>query len=160
MTRVFAVQEKMLQKIAEQEKKNIERRHPLSWEIMHMAGSASIGHLLALKRGLDRELAAAACSVHDYGRILTGTQENHAANAYEPVKELLLETGIFSEEEIETLAQAARKHSDKDRVDSPLEEIVKDADVLDCYQYNIPIKRPEQKSRLENLKKELSLNQA
>lgn len=150
----------MLQKIAEQEKVDMERRHPLDWEIMHMAGSASIGHLLALKRGVNPELAAAACSIHDYGRIITGTQEDHAYIAYEPVKKLLNETNIFSEEEIEKLAQAARKHSDKDREDSPLEEIVKDADILDCYQYNIPMRRPEQKKRLENLFKELSLKQA
>ncbi|GMA98632.1 HD domain-containing protein [Pelosinus sp. IPA-1] len=37
-----------------------------------MISCATVGRMIALERGVDSELAAIACSVHDYGRIITG----------------------------------------------------------------------------------------
>ncbi|MEW6666901.1 MAG: hypothetical protein AB1512_16990 [Thermodesulfobacteriota bacterium] len=34
-------------------------------------------------REVDAELAVLACSVHDYGRIVTGKQDNHPAAGFE-----------------------------------------------------------------------------
>ena len=79
---------------------------------------------------------------------------NPAPAGYEPLKEFLAKCGFFTPHEIEILAVAAKNHSSKKEVGSPLEEIVKDADVLDCYQYNMPIEREEQKKRLENILQE------
>lgn len=58
---------------------------------------------------------------------------------------------LFTDEEIDQIAIAVRNHSKKGEVGSPLEEIVKDADVLDFYQYGYDVARKEQQDRLEAL---------
>ena len=119
------------------------------YEKVHAIGSGKIGYLLALQRGVDPELAAAACSCHDYGRIVTGKQAGHAHAGYEPVKEFLRRTGLYNEEEIELLAAAVKNHSDKSQVGTAIEEIVKDADVLDFHQCGYEMPRQEQQDRLD-----------
>jgi uncharacterized protein len=155
VNRIFKVQVKLLEKIAEFEDEGIERDESLDWERVHLISCGKIGQILAMKRGGDPELAAIACSVHDYGRMITGKQKNHAAAGYEPLKIFLTECGCFCSEEIEIVALAAKNHSNKKEIGTPIEEIVKDADVLDCYQYSLPLQREEQKIRLEKIVKEL-----
>ena len=102
---------------------------------------------------VDPILAAAACAVHDYGRIITGRQEGHAEAGYLPVQEFLknLEPKLFTDDEIAQIALAVKNHSKKGEVGTQLEEIVKDADVLDFYQYGYNMARKEQQDRLESL---------
>lgn len=157
MNRIWNVQANLLDVIAQQENHAAERDYPLHWERLHLASCAQIGQWLAVKRGVNQELAAVACSLHDFGRIVTGKQKNHAENGYAPVKEFLLQQDCFLTDEIEQLALAAKHHSDKDKVGTPLEEIVKDADVLDCFQYGQELSRPEQRKRLEKVRAELGL---
>lgn len=157
MNRIFTIQSMLLGKIEEQESRQMERDYPLSWEKLHLASCAKLGQLLALKRQVDPEFAAIACSLHDYGRIVTGKQANHAVNGYEPLKKFLEESGQFSAEEIELLASAAKNHSSKQEVGTPIEEIVKDADVLDCYQYGQALERTEQRERLIQVRAELKI---
>ena len=109
--------------------------------------------MLAEERGVDPILAAAACAVHDYGRIITGRQEGHAEAGYLPVQEFLknLEPKLFTDDEIAQIALAVKNHSKKREVGTQLEEIVKDADVLDFYQYGYNMARKEQQDRLESL---------
>lgn len=148
MNRVYALQCRLLQLIAEQDP-GVERDETLDFERLHMASSARVAWLLAMERGVDPEIAAAAAAMHDIGRIVTGRQKNHAEAGYEPAKAFLRETGLFSEEEAETIATAVRNHSSKTVVGSPVEEIVKDADVLDCCFYGLPFDRPEKKERYD-----------
>jgi uncharacterized protein len=154
VNRLFEIQVKLLNKINTCED-NSSRDHSLDWERIHLVSCAKVGELLALKRGENAELAAIACSIHDYGRILSGKQNNHAEEGYGPAKEFLAETGYFNEEETEMLSQAVRNHSSKEKVGTWVEEIVKDADVLDCYQYGMPLEREEQRKRLSFIVKEL-----
>ncbi|MDF2634916.1 MAG: metal-dependent phosphohydrolase sub protein [Pelosinus sp.] len=156
MNRVFKIQEKMLEKILEFENKKVERDISLSWERIHLASCAAVGRILALKRGVDPELSAIACSIHDYGRIITGKQQDHATVGYEPLKLFLRESGYFTLNEIELLSTAAKNHSNKKEVGSPIEEIVKDADVFDCYQYGLSLDREEQRVRLKIILEEIS----
>jgi uncharacterized protein len=130
---------------------SIELDYPIDWERIHVISCAKLGYLMAEERGVDSILAAAACAVHDYGRIITGKQANHAEVGYEPVKEFLAGLEIFTEDEIEQIALAVRNHSDKAVIGSPLEEIVKDADVLDFHQYGYEMPRKEQQDRLDKL---------
>ncbi|MBR6799677.1 MAG: metal-dependent phosphohydrolase, partial [Firmicutes bacterium] len=65
----------------------------------------------------------------------------------------LRETELFAEEEIEQIAAAVKNHSNKSEVGTPLEEIVKDADVLDFHQYGYEMPRKEQQDRLERMLK-------
>ena len=131
------------------------RDHPLHWERVHLASSARIARELARARGVDAELCAIACSLHDIGRIVTGKQAGHALAGEEPARKLLSELQLFSPEEIQQLVKAVAHHSDKDLVGSALDEIVKDADVIDCFEYGLPLSRPEQKRRYQMYRKQL-----
>lgn len=156
MNRVFQIQERYLAEIARFENTSMVRDISLNWEKIHMASCAAVGRILALKRGVDAELSTIACSIHDYGRVITGKQHDHAAIGYEPLKLFLVQSGYFTSGEIELLAKAAQNHSSKKEIGSPLEEIVKDADVFDCYQYGLPLEREEQRMRLKSILEELS----
>jgi len=157
MNRTYKLQSRMMKLIAGLEQSGMERDISLNWERIHLVSCANNGFHLAHSRGLDAELAAIACSLHDYGRVVTGRQLNHAGAGYEPLKLFLDETGHLSAAEIETVAQAVKNHSNKGEVGTPLEELVKDADVLDCYQYGIPLVKSEYASRLAAVLAELGI---
>ena len=151
MKKILRLQSALLKEIDKYEKLVPERSHFIDWERVHITSCARLGYTCDEQRGVDPILAAAACAVHDYGRIITGKQENHAEVGYEPAMEFLRGTGLFEEEEIQQIGIAVRNHSKKAEVGSQLEEIVKDADVLDFYQYGYGFAREEQKVRLEKL---------
>lgn len=134
-SRLFKFQGMILDYIDAQEGKLDERHEPLHWERIHMASSAQLAWAMALERGADPELAACAASIHDIGRITTGVQAGHAAAGYEPAKKLMAESGLFTDEETEIIALAVKNHSSKDVQGTVVEEIVKDADVVDCCQH-------------------------
>ncbi|HVJ49304.1 HD domain-containing protein [Desulfitobacterium sp.] len=134
------------------EQEKLERDYPISWERVHATSCAQIGRLLAKKRGVDMELAALACSLHDIGRWYTGRQADHARHGEEPVRRFL-EKNSLSAETKEEVIQAVIHHSEKEKVGSPLEEIVKDADILDCYLHGDEVKKSFHVARLENLLK-------
>ena len=68
------------------------------------------------------------------------------------------DTGLFSEEEMETVAGAIYHHSDKDTVDSPFDEVLKDADVLQhCLIMPLAEPAPHEAARFSRLKDELGL---
>lgn len=131
----------------------VELDYPIDWERIHVISCAKLGYLMAEERGVDPILAAAACAVHDYGRIITGKQSNHAEIGYEPVMEFLKGLGLFSKEEVEEIGLSVKNHSNKSEIGSALEEIVKDADVLDFHQYGYEMPRPEQQARLNRMLK-------
>ena len=153
MKRLLRLQSALLHKIEEYDRLVKDRDKFIDWEKVHMASCARLGYLLAEARGVDPELASFACTVHDYGRIITGKQEGHAEAGYLPVRDFLRETGLFSDAEIEMIASAVKNHSKKGEIGTPLEEIVKDADLLDFHQYGFGCDREEQKVRLEALLK-------
>jgi len=151
MNRTYKIQRKLMEQIAELEQIGMQRDTSLNWERIHSVSCSRNGYFLALERGVDAELAAIACSVHDYGRIITGKQPGHAAAGDEPLRLFLMESGHFNGEEIAVIAQAARNHSRKGETGTPIEEIVKDADVLECYWYGIAIEKDEYRRRLDRL---------
>lgn len=158
MNRLLELETQLNRVINRQEGKMDSRDETLDWERLHMASSARCAYILAMQRGADPELAACAACVHDFGRILTGKQKDHAEAGYEPVKEFLKGLELFTEEEIETIALAVKNHSRKTEKGTLIEEIVKDADVIDCYQYGLPFDRPEKELRYEKWKEETGLS--
>lgn len=151
MKRLLRLQSKLLREIEKYEILVPDRDKFIDWERVHMASCARLGYLMAQARCVDPELAACACAVHDYGRIITGKQKGHAEAGYLPGKEFLKNTDLFSEEEIEIIAIAIKNHSKKSEIGSPVEEIVKDADVIDFYQYGFGFERDEQRLRYERM---------
>ena len=157
MNRLLKLQGALLKEIDKYEKLIPERDQPGDWERVHISSCAKLGYFFAEERGVDPILAASACACHDYGRIITGKQAGHAEAGYEPVKVFLRETGLFADEEIEQIALAVKNHSNKAEVGSPIEEIVKDADVLDFHQYGYEMPRQEQQERLDRILKDRNL---
>ncbi len=151
MKRLFYLQKSLLREIDYWAAAVPERDMDPDWERVHLASCARVGYRLAEKRGLDADLASCACAIHDYGRIITGKQAGHAEAGYLPVMAFLEKTGLFSGEEILQLGESLRNHSKKGEVGSPLEEVVKDADILDFYQYGQIKMREDQRVRLERL---------
>lgn len=152
MNRVLELENAMLEVIREQEGRVAQRDESLSWEVLHMASCARLAWEMAEERDVDPELASCAAAVHDFGRILTGKQEGHAEAGYGPVKEFLKATRLFEDWQVEQIAEAVRHHSEKAVKGTPLEEIVKDADVVDCHQYGVPgaLDKPERKKRYDS----------
>lgn len=152
MNRVLELESAVLEVIREQEGRQIPRDESLTWEVLHMASCARLAWEMAEERDVDPELAACAAAVHDFGRILTGKQEGHAEAGYAPVREFLTATRLFEPWQVDAIAEAVRCHSSKDQVGTPLAEIVKDADVVDCHQYGIQgaLNGPEREKRYQN----------
>lgn len=139
----------------------IERSMTVNQELAHAAGTARLAQLLALRRNLDSEMAFIVGVLHDIGRIITGIKKDHARTGMDFARVYLVRSGDFSPEKIENLVNAVGNHSLKDQVGTPLEELIKDADVLDGYFSGRPSSNPESVSRLERLLGELDIkNQA
>ena len=151
MKKLLRLQSALLKEIDKYEKLVPERDHFIYWERVHIVSCAKIGYMMAEERGVDPVLAAAACACHDYGRIITGKQPGHAEAGFLPVQDFLKKTGLFDDEEIVQIAVAVKNHSKKEQIGTPLEEIVKDADVLDFNQYGYDVARRSQQDRLETL---------
>ena len=158
MQRCYQVSRELLKFLNDQEPCNLKRDVSLTWERIHSMGSARIAALLASKRGVNAELSYAAGALHDFGRFVTGKQENHAENGYKPVRNFLRGLDIFSEEEREGIARAVKNHSRKEIAGTPLEEIAKDCDILDCYYLGLQPKKEAHLKRFAALQKELGLS--
>ena len=157
MQRCYQVSRELLKFLNEQDKLDLKRDVSVTWERIHSMGSARIASLLAAKRGVEVEVSYSAGALHDFGRFVTGKQENHAENGYEPVKVFLQSLNIFSPEEIKAVALAVKNHSRKEIAGTPLEEIAKDCDVLDCYYLGLQPKKEAHLKRFTALQKELGL---
>ena len=87
----------------------------------------------------------------------TGNAVDHAHRGAEMAKQILQEAGIFSTEEIGKICQAIFFHSDKKMENGPLEEILKDADVLQHCLFDPGYVAKKEKERFKKLKKELGI---
>lgn len=134
-----------------------DRPMTVAQELAHAAGTARLAQLLAYKRNLDPEMGFIVGVLHDLGRIVTGVKKDHGRVGMNLVREYLLETGDFSSEEIESLVDAVGNHSFKNQVGSPLEELIKDADVLDSFFSGRPSSKPSAQVRREKVLKEIGV---
>lgn len=102
----------------------------------HLYGVCDFATLLAVRRGLDPEIAAACGMLHDIYPLTTGSYEQHGPRGAEMARQLLFETAEFTAEETEIIAAAISRHSRKETVHEPYDEVLKDADVLHHRLYN------------------------
>jgi uncharacterized protein len=140
------------------EREEMERDFPIIWEKVHAASCAQVGRMLAQKRQVNIEEATLACALHDCGRWVTGRQENHALKGEELARQYLKKLNIPAVE-LEHIVQAIINHSKKEVIGLPLEEVVKDADILDCYWYGDAITKEYHVKRLQNVLCELKIEQ-
>jgi len=127
--------------------------------ISHMYGVARFCTLLAMKRGLDIELATTCGMLHDIHWMTGGDSEAHAIKGAQQAEAILKAMGGYSDEEIEIITTSISRHSDKTSIHDPYDELLKDADVMDHCLYNadFPIAEWEM-LRYENLCTEFGLS--
>ena len=79
---------------------------------------------------LFRSLLSMAAMLHDLHAYKTGSYEDHAHKGAELAREILNELKLTDENETEIICSAIYHHDDKLVIDSPTDEILKDADVI------------------------------
>lgn len=103
---------------------------------VHLYGVSAVCVLLAERRGLDCEICALAGMLHDIASYETGNSHNHAQRSAIRAADLLTEAGAFTSDEIALITDAIARHSNKDDIDNPMAELLKDADIFQHYLYN------------------------
>ena len=97
---------------------------------VHLYGVSLAAQLLAEKRHQDAELAALAAMLHDLAAYKSGSYEDHAHRSADLARSILTELQLTTTEETEAICSAIYHHDDKGVVDGPLDEVLKDADVM------------------------------
>jgi len=126
---------------------------------VHLYGVSQACGLLALRRGLDVQLSMVAGMLHDISTYKTGDPSDHGRRSALEAEQILRDLRSFAESEIAIICQAIMHHRAKDDIDEPLDELLKDADVLQHYLYNPGfVPTPKDRSRLEAVLHELGLD--
>ena len=114
-----------------------ERSWSKVFELKHSSSVAQIGRILAQKRGLQVDLGAVICTMHDISVFVSGRVTDHAHKGAPIAAKMLRKTKRFSDQEIKLISGAIYNHSDKQIISkNPYYELVKDADVFDCGLYD------------------------
>lgn len=127
---------------------------------VHLYGVGQAASLLALKRNLGREtaeLAQIAGMLHDYTKYLEEDTDDHAERSTPYAEAVLQETKAFTSEEIAIICHAITQHSNKAEIDTPFDEVIKDADVLQHYLRNPMEDYFLQNDRMQALLRELGI---
>jgi len=140
------------------ELRNMEDMDKRDSALLHLNGVSLAATLLAEKRGLDSELAAMAGLLHDMAAYRSGSYDDHAHRGADYAAEVLRTMGETTDEEIDQICSMIYHHDDKQVTDSPLDEVLKDADVIHhCFNdLSKPVKDKE-KARFNALIEELGL---
>jgi len=95
----------------------------------HLHGVSLAAVMIAKKRGQDPELAAMTGLLHDLWAYKSGSYDDHAHLGADYARKVLGE--LTTPEETEIICSAIYHHDSKAEVDAPMDEILKDADVID-----------------------------
>ena len=126
--------------------------------IIHLNGVALAATMIAKKRGFDPEVAAMAGVLHDLHAYKTGSYDEHEHKGSELAREILEKLELTTKEETDMICSAIYHHGDKLTVDSPFDELLKDADVI-SHTLNDPTKaiKEKEQARYESLCKEFGM---
>ena len=105
--------------------------------ISHLFGTSYFCALLALRRGLNPELAATCGMLHDIYQVVPGILTKHGEEGAKQAKSILKKLKLYSDDEIGIITHAISKHSKKRKIHGPYDELLKDADVLSHCLYNL-----------------------
>ena len=98
--------------------------------IVHLYGVSLAATMIARKRGLNPELASMAAMLHDLHAYKTGSYDDHAHKGADLARKVLDELKLTDEAETDMICSAIFHHDDKSVVDGPMDEVLKDADVI------------------------------
>ena len=108
-------------------KENVDKR---TGAISHLYGVSLAATMIAKKRGFDPEICAMAAMLHDLHAYKIGSYDDHAHKGAELARTILGELGLTDEAETEQICSMIYHHDDKLVIDSPMDEVLKDADVI------------------------------
>ena len=128
----------------------------------HLYGVSFAAALIAQRRGMSSqqtELLQMAGMLQDCYAYKTGSYEDHAHKGAELAGKILDELGITSPDENSLIQSAIYHHNDKAAVDSPADEVLKDADAMHHIYNDLskPVKEREA-ARYADLKKEFGIS--
>ena len=149
---------KELRKYVDAELDQMEDADKRTSAIAHLYGVSLAATMIAKKRGLDPELASMAAMLHDLYAYKTGSYEDHAHKGADLAREILGELKLTDEAETEIICSAIYHHDDKLVTDAPMDEVLKDADVIHHCMNDLSkaIKEKEQ-ARFDSLCKEFGM---
>lgn len=126
----------------------------------HLYGASLAATLIAEKRGEDAELASMAAMIHDLAAYETSSYTDHAHRGAALARSILDSLALTTPEETDMICSAIYNHDSKNQVDSPFDEVLKDADVMHHTLNDIskPIKDKEC-ARYVALRKEFGLQE-
>ncbi|MCR5097742.1 MAG: HD domain-containing protein [Lachnospiraceae bacterium] len=126
--------------------------------IVHLYGVSLAATMIAKKRGEDPELASMAAMLHDMYAYSSGSYDDHAHKGAELAREILEKLQLTDERETDIICSAIYHHDDKLVIDSAMDEVLKDADVIHHCMNDLskPIKEKEQ-ARFEKLCEEFGM---
>lgn len=122
------------------------RELPVLWNVMHLYSSVQVAKMLAMKRGLDLEIAAIAAALHDIAVIATRQTSNHAQNGEKYVRQIIHDYNEnitndklkITKNELEIIVKSVIKHSEVEIFsEDSYVELLKDADSFDKYLHGI-----------------------
>ena len=149
---------KELRKYIETELNMMEDPDKRNSALVHLYGVSLAATMISKKRGLDPEIASMAAMLHDLHAYKTGSYDDHAHKGAELAREILEKLNLTDREETDTICSAIYHHDDKLVVDSPMDEVLKDADVIHHCMNDLSkdIKEKEQ-ARFDELCKEFGM---
>ena len=121
---------KVLEKQVHKILKEVDGNHRRAMAAAHLHGVSLAAVIIAKKRGEDPELAAMAGLLHDLYAYKSGSYKDHAHKGAVFARSVLEELEITDSYETEIICHAIWNHRDKDRTDYPMDEVLKDADVI------------------------------
>ena len=150
---------KDLQKRVHEILKDMDDNQKHAGAVAHLHGVSLAAVMIAKKRGEDPELAAMAGLLHDLYAYKSGSYDDHAHKGADYAREVLGDLGITDKEETDIICSAIWNHDSKDQTDVPMDEVLKDADVLH-HSLGDPTKevKEHEKARYEKLCREFEFS--
>ena len=127
-------------------RKAIDDPDELKKAYVHLYGVSLAAGMISEKRGQNTELACMAAMLHDMYAYTAGSYEGHAHKGADLARKILEELKLTSAEETDIICSAIYHHDDKASIDSPMDEVLKDADVIH-HTMNDPEKPVKEKER-------------
>jgi len=149
---------KELRMYVESELEKMEDSSKRNSALVHLYGVSLAATMIAKKRGMDPELASMAAMLHDMHAYKTGSYEDHAHKGADLARDILSELNLTSEEETQLICSAIYHHDDKLVIDGPMDEVLKDADVIHHCMNDLSKKiKEKEQDRFESLCEEFGM---
>lgn len=149
---------KELRAVVNEELNKMENVDKRTGAINHLYGVSLAATMIAKKRGLDPEIAAMAAMLHDLHAYKSGSYDDHAHKGAELAREILDKLSLTDAAETDAICSAIYHHDDKLAVDGPMDEVLKDADVIHhCMNDMSKAVKDKEKARFESLCKEFGM---